>query len=49
MTPSPDTAGEARTDLLSAIETLLKEAIHSEVRAYLRGLDLDLTKKDLPA
>jgi hypothetical protein len=34
---------------LAAIETLLKEAIHPEVRAYLRGLYLDLTKKDLPA
>jgi len=38
-----------RRDVLAAIETLLKEAIHPEVRAYLRGLYLDLTKKDLPA
>jgi len=37
-----------RRDVLAAIETLLKEAIHPEVRAYLRGLYLDLTKKDLP-
>lgn len=35
--------------VLTAIETLLKEAIHPDVRAYLRGRYLEMTKKDLPA
>lgn len=39
----------SRRELLSAIETLLKEAIHPDARTYLGRLYLDLTKKDLPA
>lgn len=32
-------------DLLSAIETLLKEHIHPEVRRYLRRLYLEITDR----
>lgn len=35
--------GEETSPILAAIETLLKEPIHPEVRRYLRGLYLDLT------
>lgn len=39
---------ETRTPLLSAIETLLKEHIHPEVRRYLRRLYLDATNPKEP-
>jgi hypothetical protein len=42
-------AREDERTVLSAIETLLKEQIHPEVRRYLRRLYLDATnQKDAP-
>lgn len=41
-------AREDERTLLSAIETLLKEQIHPEVRRYLRRLYLDATNQKEP-
>lgn len=41
-------AREDERSLLSAIETLLKEQIHPEVRRYLRRLYLDATSPKEP-